>query len=99
MALRVKTTTEVKTKLSNTLRNWLPILHASLSDLDEAMAPFVEANPVIAHDNLNKVVFTPNVKDYLMSPRVFYDINQEFSYALEQQHEYVVRQRLGFFVI
>ena len=47
MALRVKATTEVKTKLSNTLRNWLPILHASLSDLGEAMAPFVEANPVI----------------------------------------------------
>ena len=47
MALRVKATTEVKAKLSNTLRNWLPILHASLSDLGEAMAPFVEANPVI----------------------------------------------------
>ncbi|HIP54421.1 MAG TPA: RNA polymerase factor sigma-54 [Sulfurimonas autotrophica] len=38
---------ETKHKLSNTLRNWLPILHASLSDLGEAMAPFVEANPVI----------------------------------------------------
>ena len=47
MALRVKATTEVKTKLSNTLRNWLPILHSSLSDLGEAMAPFVESNPVV----------------------------------------------------
>jgi RNA polymerase sigma-54 factor len=47
MALRIKATAEVKAKLSNTLRNWLPILHASLSDLGEAMAPFVEANPVI----------------------------------------------------
>ena len=36
-----------KHKLSNTLRNWLPILHSSLSDLGEAMAPFVESNPVI----------------------------------------------------
>jgi len=47
MALRVKANVEVKTKLSNTLRNWLPILHASLSDLGEAMAPFVDGNPVI----------------------------------------------------
>jgi RNA polymerase sigma-54 factor len=38
---------ENKHKLSNTLRNWLPILHSSLSDLGEAMAPFVEANPVV----------------------------------------------------
>jgi len=38
---------DVKNKLSNTLRNWLPILHTSLADMGEAMAPFVEANPVI----------------------------------------------------
>ena len=45
--LRVKHQVENKNKLSNTLRNWLPILHSSLSDLSEAMAPFVEANPLI----------------------------------------------------
>lgn len=45
--LRVKTNVELKNKLSNTLRNWLPILHSSLSDLGEAMAPFVEGNPLI----------------------------------------------------
>jgi len=45
--LRVKTSVELKNKLSNTLRNWLPILQSSLSDLGEAMAPFVEANPLI----------------------------------------------------
>lgn len=45
--LRVKTNVELKNKLSNTLRNWLPILHSSLSDLGEAMAPFVENNPLI----------------------------------------------------
>ena len=38
---------ENKHKLSNTLRNWLPILHSSLSDLGDAMLPFVESNPVI----------------------------------------------------
>lgn len=38
---------ENKHKLSNTLRNWLPILHSSLSDLGEAMSPFIEGNPVV----------------------------------------------------
>ena len=46
-ALRQTQKVETKHKLSNTLRNWLPILHSSLSDLGEAMEPFVEANPVI----------------------------------------------------
>ncbi len=45
--LRVKTSVELKNKLSNTLRNWLPILHSSLGDLGEAMAPFIETNPLI----------------------------------------------------
>ena len=46
-ALRQNTSLETKHKLSNTLRNWLPILHSSLSELGEAMAPFVQANPVV----------------------------------------------------
>ena len=46
-ALRQTQSVENKHKLSNTLRNWLPILHSSLSDLGEAMAPFVEGNPLI----------------------------------------------------
>ena len=46
-ALRQNTSVETKHKLSNTLRNWLPILHSSLSDLGEVMAPFVESNPVV----------------------------------------------------
>ena len=45
--LRQSQSVETKHKLSNTLRNWLPILHSSLSDLGEAMAPFVESNPVV----------------------------------------------------
>lgn len=47
MALKVRQTAEVKNKLSNTLRNWLPILHSSLMDLGESMAPFIDGNPVI----------------------------------------------------
>jgi RNA polymerase sigma-54 factor len=45
--LRVKHQVENKNKLSNTLRNWLPILHSSLSDLSEAITPFIESNPLI----------------------------------------------------
>ncbi len=46
-ALRQTQSVENKHKLSNTLRNWLPILHSSLSDLGEAMTPFIESNPVV----------------------------------------------------
>ena len=45
--LRQNTSVESKHRLSSTLRNWLPILHSSLSDLGEVMSPFIEANPVI----------------------------------------------------
>ncbi|MEJ2413907.1 MAG: RNA polymerase factor sigma-54 [Sulfurimonas sp.] len=45
--LRQTQSVETKHKLSNTLRNWLPILHSSLSDLGEAMEPFVSGNPVV----------------------------------------------------
>lgn len=45
--LRQTQSVETKHKLSNTLRNWLPILHSSLSDLGEAMAPFVASNPLV----------------------------------------------------
>ena len=46
-ALRQTQSVENKHKLSNTLRNWLPILHSSLSDLGDVMSPFIDANPVI----------------------------------------------------
>jgi len=49
--LRQTQTVETKHKLSNTLRNWLPILHSSLSELDEVMVPFIEANPVVEIKN------------------------------------------------
>lgn len=47
MALRTSQSVESKNKLSSTLRNWLPILHSSLGDLEEAMSPFVEGNPLV----------------------------------------------------
>jgi len=49
--LRQKQSVETKHKLSNTLRNWLPILHSSLSELDEVMSPFIEANPIVEVKN------------------------------------------------
>ncbi|SFV50023.1 RNA polymerase sigma-54 factor RpoN [hydrothermal vent metagenome] len=45
--LRQDSSVVTKHKLSNTLRNWLPILHSSLNDLQEIIKPFVESNPVI----------------------------------------------------
>ncbi len=59
--LKVRQSVETKNKLSNTLRNWLPVLHSSLSDLNEVIAPFVEANPLIEvrsgfEENLEKKI-------------------------------------------
>ncbi|SFV70379.1 RNA polymerase sigma-54 factor RpoN [hydrothermal vent metagenome] len=46
-SLRQREQVTHKHKLSSTLRNWLPILHASLSDLGEVMLPFIEENPLV----------------------------------------------------
>lgn len=44
--MKLRQSVENKQKLSSTLRNWLPILHASLGDLEEAIAPMLEGNVV-----------------------------------------------------
>lgn len=44
--LRPSQSTNLKHKLSSTLRNWLPILHSGLSELHRELEPFVESNPV-----------------------------------------------------
>jgi len=69
-ALRQKQSVETKHKLSNTLRNWLPILHSSLSDLPEAMAPFVEANPVIEVKNGYEEDFEKKIPKKIISGAV-----------------------------
>jgi len=69
-ALRQTQSVEAKHKLSNTLRNWLPILHSSLSDLPEAMAPFVEANPVIEVKNGFEESFAKKIPKRVLSGSV-----------------------------
>jgi RNA polymerase sigma-54 factor len=69
-ALKQNQSVENKHKLSNTLRNWLPILHSSLSDLGEAMAPFVEANPVIEVESGYEVNFEKKFPKKIMSDHV-----------------------------
>jgi RNA polymerase sigma-54 factor len=46
MAAKLRQSVENKQKLSSTLRNWLPILHASLGDLEESIAPMLDGNMV-----------------------------------------------------
>lgn len=69
-ALRQKQAVEVKNRLSNTLRNWLPILHAGLGDLGEAMAPFVEENPLIEVDSGFEEPFSKKIPKSVLSGRV-----------------------------
>ena len=69
-ALRQNTRVETKHKLSNTLRNWLPILHSSLSELGEAMAPFVESNPVVEVESGYEEEFEKKIPKKIISGQV-----------------------------
>lgn len=69
-ALRQTQSVENKHKLSNTLRNWLPILHSSLSDLGEAMAPFIEANPVVEVESGYEEEFEKKIPKKIISGEV-----------------------------
>ena len=68
--LRQTQSVENKHKLSNTLRNWLPILHSSLSDLGEAMAPFIEANPVVEVESGYEEEFEKKIPKKIISGQV-----------------------------
>ena len=69
-ALRQNTSVETKHKLSNTLRNWLPILHSSLGDLQEAMSPFIEANPVVEVESGYEEEFAKKIPKKIISGQV-----------------------------
>ena len=68
--LRQTQSVENKHKLSNTLRNWLPILHSSLSDLGEAMAPFIESNPVVEVESGYEEDFEKKIPKKIISGNV-----------------------------
>ncbi|MEB2807744.1 RNA polymerase factor sigma-54 [Campylobacter upsaliensis] len=46
--LRQKLSQSPKTKLSNTLRSWLPLLQANIEDLKESLDKFAEDNPFLS---------------------------------------------------
>jgi len=85
-ALRQTQSVENKHKLSNTLRNWLPILHSSLSDLGEAMAPFVEANPVIEVESGYEEDFEKKIPRKVISRAVSNSRTEQIE-ALTIQHK------------
>lgn len=45
--LKQKITQAPKTKISQTLRSWLPILQANIEDLKENLDKFAEDNPFL----------------------------------------------------
>ncbi|NPA66210.1 MAG: RNA polymerase factor sigma-54 [Epsilonproteobacteria bacterium] len=69
-ALRTSQNVSLKHKLSNTLRNWLPILHSSLNELDEVLKPFVEANPVIEVQNSFEKDFSSSIPKKIFSNHI-----------------------------
>ncbi len=66
-ALRTSQNVVLKHKLSNTLRNWLPILHSSLNELDEILQPFVEANPVVEIESSFEKDFSSSISKKIFS--------------------------------
>jgi len=85
-ALRQSQSVENKHKLSNTLRNWLPILHSSLSDLGEAMAPFVESNPVVEVESGYEEDFEAKIPRKVISRAVSNSRTEQIE-ALTIQHK------------
>jgi RNA polymerase sigma-54 factor len=65
MKLRQSATLENKNRLSLTLRNWLPILQANLSELEEELKGFSDNNPLVSvesgYEEKNSKVFSKNV--------------------------------------
>ena len=52
--LRQKLNQSQKTKLSQTLRSWLPILQANIEDLKESLDEFTKDNPFVSvKDNIS----------------------------------------------
>ena len=47
MKLRLERSQTSKHKLSNTMRNWLPILQSNIESLKEVLEPYVEENPFV----------------------------------------------------
>jgi len=70
MKLKQAQSVETKHKLSNTLRNWLPILHSSLGDLGEAMAPFIQANPVVEVESGYEEEFEKKIPKKILSKTI-----------------------------
>jgi len=85
-ALRQSQSVQNKHKLSNTLRNWLPILHSSLSDLGEAMAPFVESNPVVEVESGYEEDFEAKIPRKIISRAVSNSRTEQIE-ALTIQHK------------
>ncbi|MDD2448611.1 MAG: RNA polymerase factor sigma-54 [Sulfurimonas sp.] len=84
-SLRQNTSVQTKHKLSNTLRNWLPILHSSLGDLGDAMAPFVEGNPVVEVKSGYEEEFAKKIPKKILSGHVSNSRTEQIE-ALTIQH-------------
>ncbi len=96
-ALRQTQSVETKHKLSNTLRNWLPILHSSLSDLGEAMSPFIEANPVVEVESGYEEEFEKKIPRKIISGAVSNSRTEQIEALTVQKRSLydVLQEQLG----
>lgn len=95
--LRQAQSVQNKHKLSNMLRNWLPILHSSLSDLGEIMTPFIEANPVVEVSSGYEESFEKRIPKKIISRGVSNSRTEQIEALTIQKHSLyeVLDEQLG----
>jgi len=68
MRLRQSQNVQVKSKLSNTLRSWLPILQAGLEELEDHLRAYEQENPyILVHSG-----FEEQLSSKVASPHLYY---------------------------
>ncbi len=86
VGLKISGGVETKHKLSSTLKNWLPILHSNILELNEAIKPFVEENPLIEVKNPNEEDFSSSIPKKILNGYV-HNASSEKIEALTIQKE------------
>ena len=69
MKLRTQTSATLKTKLSSTLKSWLPILQSSTLELEETLGEFAKENPYVEIKSAMATDFSSERKKRKEGPR------------------------------
>lgn len=77
MKLRTQASTTLKTKLSSTLKSWLPILQSGVGELEETLGEFAKDNPYLEIQSGIATDFSSQSKKRKEGPRGLKNIDNE----------------------